>query len=91
MISPDAWQAIWLTIQLATLTTIILLVIATPFGLVAFADRLQVASPHSSLGDIAIGSATYRSWLLYSALAGATGLDWYVDSIFGYRFTVFLV
>lgn len=32
MISPDAWQAIWLTIQLATLTTIILLVIATPLA-----------------------------------------------------------
>ncbi len=32
MISSDAWQAIWLTIQLATLTTIILLVIATPLA-----------------------------------------------------------
>ena len=32
MISPDAWQAIWLTIQLATLTTMILLVIATPLA-----------------------------------------------------------
>jgi molybdate transport system permease protein len=32
LISPDAWQAIWLTIQLATLTTIILLVIATPLA-----------------------------------------------------------
>lgn len=32
MISPDAWQAIWLTIQLATLTTIILLVISTPLA-----------------------------------------------------------
>ena len=32
MISPDAWQAIWLTIQLATLTTIILLGIATPLA-----------------------------------------------------------
>ena len=32
MISPDSWQAIWLTIQLATLTTIILLVIATPLA-----------------------------------------------------------
>jgi len=32
LISPDAWQAIWLTIQLATLTTIILLVISTPLA-----------------------------------------------------------
>lgn len=32
MISPDAWQAIKLTIQLATLTTVILLVIATPLA-----------------------------------------------------------
>lgn len=32
LISTDAWQAIWLTIQLATLTTIILLVIATPLA-----------------------------------------------------------
>jgi molybdate transport system permease protein len=32
LISPDAWQAIWLTIQLATLTTFILLVIATPLA-----------------------------------------------------------
>ncbi len=32
MISPDAWQAIWLTLQLATLTTVILLVIATPLA-----------------------------------------------------------
>lgn len=32
MISPDAWQAIWLTIRLATLTTIILLVVATPLA-----------------------------------------------------------
>ncbi len=32
MIGPDAWQAIGLTIQLATLTTIILLVIATPLA-----------------------------------------------------------
>ncbi len=32
MISADAWQAIGLTIQLATLTTVILLVIATPLA-----------------------------------------------------------
>lgn len=32
MISPDAREAIWLTIQLATLTTMILLVIATPLA-----------------------------------------------------------
>ncbi len=32
MISPDTWQAIWLTVQLATLTTVILLVIATPLA-----------------------------------------------------------
>jgi molybdate transport system permease protein len=32
LISPDAWQAIWLTLQLATLTTVILLVIATPLA-----------------------------------------------------------
>lgn len=32
MISPEAWQAIRLTIQLATFTTIILLVIATPLA-----------------------------------------------------------
>jgi molybdate transport system permease protein len=31
-ISPEAWQAIFLTIQLATLTTIILLVVATPLA-----------------------------------------------------------
>ncbi len=31
-ISPEAWQAIGLTIQLATLTTIILLVVATPLA-----------------------------------------------------------
>ena len=32
MISPEAWQAIGLTIQLATLTTVILLVLATPLA-----------------------------------------------------------
>ncbi len=32
MINPDTWQAIGLTIQLATLTTVILLVIATPLA-----------------------------------------------------------
>jgi molybdate transport system permease protein len=32
LINPDTWQAIGLTIQLATLTTVILLVIATPLA-----------------------------------------------------------
>jgi molybdate transport system permease protein len=32
MISPDAWQAVGLTLQLATLTTLILLVLATPLA-----------------------------------------------------------
>ena len=30
--SPEALQAIWLTVQLATLTTLILLVMATPIA-----------------------------------------------------------
>ncbi|NBO83604.1 MAG: molybdate ABC transporter permease subunit, partial [Betaproteobacteria bacterium] len=31
-ISPDAWQAIGLTLQLATATTVVLLLIATPLA-----------------------------------------------------------
>ena len=30
--SPEAWQAIWLTIELATLTTVLLLLLATPLA-----------------------------------------------------------
>ena len=32
MISPEAWQAIWLTLQLASLTTVLLLLLCTPLA-----------------------------------------------------------
>ena len=47
--SPEALQAIWLTVQLATLTTLILLVIATPIAWWLSCTRSRWRAPISAL------------------------------------------
>ena len=47
--SSEAWQAIWLTIELATLTTVFLLLIATPLAWWLAATRSRWRAPVSAL------------------------------------------
>lgn len=49
LISPEAGQAIWLTIQLATLTTVLLLLIATPLAWWLSQTRSRWAAPVGAL------------------------------------------
>ncbi len=48
-LSPDALQAIWLTVQLATLTTVVLLLIATPLAWWLAQTRSRWAAPVGAL------------------------------------------
>ena len=48
-LSPDALQAIWLTVQLATLTTVVLLLIATPLAWWLVQTRSRWVAPVGAL------------------------------------------
>ena len=48
-ISPEAWQAIWLTLQLASLTTVLLLLLCTPLAWWLSQTRSRWRAPISAL------------------------------------------
>jgi len=49
LLTPDNWQALWLTAQVATLTTLILLVLGTPLAWWLARSRAWVAKPVGAL------------------------------------------
>jgi len=49
VISPEAWQAIWLTLQLASLTTVLLLLLGTPLAWWLSQTRSRWRAPISAL------------------------------------------
>ena len=64
MLSEANVAAVWLTLKLATITTVILLIVGTPHRLVAGPDPLKMERRYRCGGGLAAGVATHRPGFL---------------------------